>query len=240
MSCITSAARRDGLMNDTKGTTRMDPHRRLVKGSYRPDSGEGCVMNVISFITGDPEITDFPACSARPLAMFVQCYNDLLADSDGYLAPAESLAALELGWQTVGTADVSEAVVHAWVAELLTSPAWGFARFVTGTAATAIVDIAKLHRMAASGAVPPLAAWNAADRAARTAAHACSPPSNASARCAARAAYHATTMPGTPHVARLDAVRPGTPCWRTPWSPVATRLPVWFGSPARRFAHGAG
>jgi hypothetical protein len=61
-------------------------------------------MNVISYINGDTHITDFPDCSARPLAAFVQLCNDLLAGPDGYLSPENSLLALELGWQTAGMA----------------------------------------------------------------------------------------------------------------------------------------
>jgi hypothetical protein len=89
---------------------------RLAKGSHQPGSGKGCAMNVISYTDGDPEITDFPTCSARPLAAFVQSCNDLMAGPDGYLSPENSLLALELGWETVGTADVAGTVVHAWVA----------------------------------------------------------------------------------------------------------------------------
>jgi hypothetical protein len=102
---------------------------RLAKGSHQPGSGKGCAMNVISYINGDTHITDFPNCSARPLAAFVQICNDLLAGPDDYLSPENSLLALELGWQTVGTADVDDAVIHAWVAELLASPTWGVIRY---------------------------------------------------------------------------------------------------------------
>ncbi len=52
---------------------------RLAAGSHQPGSGKGCAMNVISYINGDEQITDFPACSARPLAALVQLCNDLLA-----------------------------------------------------------------------------------------------------------------------------------------------------------------
>jgi hypothetical protein len=86
-------------------------------------------MNVISYINGDTHVTDFTDCSARPLAAFVQLCNDLLAGPDGYLSPENSLLALELGWQTVGTADVPNTVIHAWVAELLTNPTWGVVRY---------------------------------------------------------------------------------------------------------------
>ncbi|EUA42531.1 gp57 domain protein [Mycobacterium xenopi 4042] len=37
---------------------------RLAKGSHRPGSGKGCAMNVISYVNGETEITDFPTCSA--------------------------------------------------------------------------------------------------------------------------------------------------------------------------------
>ena len=64
---------------------------RLARGSHQPGSGKGCAMNVISYINGDEEISDFPATSARPLASFVQLCNDLLAGPDGYLSPENSL-----------------------------------------------------------------------------------------------------------------------------------------------------
>jgi hypothetical protein len=72
---------------------------RLAKGSHQPGSGKGCAMNVISYTNGDTHITDFPGCSARPLAAFVQLCNDLLAGPDDYLSPEHSLLALDLGWQ---------------------------------------------------------------------------------------------------------------------------------------------
>jgi hypothetical protein len=143
---------------------------RLAKGSHQPGSGKGCAMNAISYINGDAQITDFPACSARPLAALVQSCNDLLAGPDGYLSPDNSLLALELGWQTVGTADVADSVIHAWVAELLTNSTWGVLRYANIGAIKAIIDIAQLHGSVASGHTPPVAAWDAADRAARAAA----------------------------------------------------------------------
>lgn len=181
---------------------------RLAKGSHQPGSGKGCAMNAISYISGDSEITDFPACSARPLAAFVQSCNDLLAGPDGYLSPENSLLALELGWQTVGTANVSDTAIHAWVAELLTSPTWGVGRYAKSTAVKAILDIAELHRTVASGGMPPVAVWNAADRAARAAALAskASPTSDDAGLYALRAAYQSTAFVGADQDAKLDAV----------------------------------
>lgn len=179
---------------------------RLAKGSYQPESGRGCAMNVVSYINGDPAITDFPSCSARPLAIFVQWCNDLLAGADGYLSPEDSLLVMELGWHTIGTADVSDTVVHAWVAELLSSPVWGVVRYAKRPAAEVIADIAELHHMVASGDTPPIAAWDAGDRAGRAAARAIGPALNAGRRYALRAAYHSTMIAGTAHPSRLDAV----------------------------------
>src|SRR5204862_4624605 len=104
---------------------------RLAKGSHEPGTGRGCAMNVISYINGDAQVTDFPTCSAVPLSLLVQASNDLLADADGYLSPANSVLALKLAWQTVGTAGVPDTVVHAWIAELLTNPTWGVLRYAS-------------------------------------------------------------------------------------------------------------
>jgi hypothetical protein len=179
---------------------------RLARGSHQPGSGKGCAMNVVSYINGDTHITDFPDCSARPLAAFVQVCNDLLAGPDDYLSPENSLLALELAWQTVGTTDVVATVNHAWVAELLASPAWGVIRYAKKAAATAIFDIAELHRMVAGGDMPPIAAWDAADRAARAVHRAGGPTLRVGGLYAMRAAYHSTALVDTNHRAKLDAI----------------------------------
>ena len=142
---------------------------RLARGSHQPGSGKGCAMNVISYINGDEQITDFPATSARPLASFVQLCNDLLAGPDGYLSPENSLLVLDLGWLTVGTADVADTVMHIWVTKLLISPPWGVVRYAADAAADAITDIAELHRRLVPGDMPPIAEWDSAARAARSA-----------------------------------------------------------------------
>jgi hypothetical protein len=141
---------------------------RLARGSHRPGSGKGCAMNVISYINGDAQVSDLPACSARPLSLLVQSSNDLLAGPNGYLSPEHAVTALDLAWQTVGTADVPDAVIHGWVAELLTSPTWGLLRYTKITAHKAILDIADLHRAAAAGRMPAITDWDAAGQAART------------------------------------------------------------------------
>jgi hypothetical protein len=192
--------------------TQMDLDRithplRLAQGSHQPGSGKGCAMNAISYINGDTAITDFPTCSARPLAILVQSCNDLLAGPGGYLSPENSVLALELAWQSVGTADVADTVVHAWLAELLANPIWGVVQYAKITAVKAILDIAELHRNAARGDMPSIAAWDAADCAARAAARAISPTSNAAGAFAIRAAYESTAVVNAQHYqATLDVV----------------------------------
>lgn len=175
---------------------------RLARGSHQPGSGKGYAMNVISYINGDEQITDFPATSARPLASFVQLCNDLLAGPDGYLSPADSLLVLDLGWLTVGTADVADTVMHIWVTKLLISPPWGVVRYADDAAAEAITDIAELHRTFVPGDVPSIVNWDGAARAARTA----SETSEGAELFAVRAASQSTSLVETDDWDTLDAV----------------------------------
>jgi hypothetical protein len=175
---------------------------RLARGSHQPGSGKGCAMNAISYINGDAHVTDFPATSARPLASFVQLCNDLLARPDGYLSPEDSFVVLDLGWLTVGTADVADTVIHTWVSKLLTSPPWGVVRYADSAAAQAISDIAELHRGLVPGEMPSIAAWDSAARAARAVT---TTPVTAE-RYAVRAAYQSTALVETDDWDTLDAV----------------------------------
>jgi hypothetical protein len=175
---------------------------RLARGSHQPGSGKGCAMNVISYINGDEQITDFPATSARSLASFVQLCNDLLADPDGYLSPENSLLVLDLGWLTVGTADVADTVMHIWVTKLLISPPWGVVRYAADPAADAITDIAELHRRLVPGDMPPITEWDSAARAARSV----SETSEGAELYAVRAATQSTALVETDDWDTLDAV----------------------------------
>lgn len=179
---------------------------RLAKGSHQPGSGKGCAMNVVSYINGDAVITDFPSCSARPLAAFVQSCNDLLAGPGGYLTPEHSVVALDLAWQTVGTAGVAQRVIHAWVAELLTSPTWGVVHYAKLTTITAIRDIGELHRRAARDDLAPRASWESARDTALAASRAYHPGSPAAGVHAMRAAYESTGLMNDFSQARLDTV----------------------------------
>jgi hypothetical protein len=175
---------------------------RLARGSHLPGSGKGCAMNVISYINGDEQISDFPATSARPLASSVQLCNDLLAGPDGYLSPENSLLVLDLGWLTVGTADVADTVMHIWVTKLLISPPWGVVRYAADAAADAITDIAELHRRLVPGDMPPIAEWDSAARAARSV----SETSEGAELYAVRAASQSTALVETDDWDTLDAV----------------------------------
>lgn len=181
---------------------RITSPMRLARGSHQPGSGKGCAMNVISYINGDEHITDFPATSARPLASFVQLCNDLLAEPDGYLSPENSLLVLDLGWLTVGTADVADDVMHIWVTKLLTSPPWGVLRYASGAAARAIADIADLHRTFVPGDVPSIVSWDSAAKAGRAACEAV----EGAELYAVRAACQSTSLVETDDWDTLDAV----------------------------------
>jgi hypothetical protein len=42
---------------------------RLARGSHQPGSGKGCAMNVISYINGDEQITDFSGDLRAPVGI---------------------------------------------------------------------------------------------------------------------------------------------------------------------------
>ncbi len=133
---------------------------RLARGSHKAGSGKGCAMNVISWENGDTEITDFPSCSARPLARVVQAVNDSICNHSqvpGLLCPPCSLTVLELGHATVGTAGASREQEAAWVAEMLDSPDWGCARYASAPAV--ITAVADLYRRRSRGDEPGRALW---------------------------------------------------------------------------------
>jgi hypothetical protein len=140
-------------------------------------------MNVISWENGDRKISDYPACSARPLARLVQTVNDGICShtKDGLLCPPCSLIVLELGHQTVGTGNYAHKQLCAWLTELIESPKWGSNRFnAAGSAAAAIA--------AADAAAYAAAAIAAADATAYSACAAADAAAGAAACTAADAA----------------------------------------------------
>lgn len=184
---------------------------RLAAGSHQPGSGKGCAMNVISYINGDTKITDFPECSARPLARMVQSLNDRLAGSDGFLSPENSVIVIDLGWMTVGTAGTPYTVAWRWLADLLVDPEMGVVRHATPRGAEAIRRVAGLCvRESLGESVAPdewgearavaAAAYVAAYAAAAAAGDAAAYVAAAAAAAAARdaAAYSAVAADVTP------------------------------------------
>jgi len=145
---------------------------RLAAGSHQPGSGKGCAMNVISYINGDTKITDYPECSARPLARLVQSLNDRLAGPDSFLSPDNSVIVLDLGWQTVGTAGAPREVVWRWLSELLVDPEWGVLKYATTEGAGAIRCVAALCVHEASDESVSATEWRRARSAAAAAADA--------------------------------------------------------------------
>jgi hypothetical protein len=148
---------------------RITHPMRLAKGSHKLGSGKGCAMNAISFINGDTEITDFPDCSALPLARLVQTLNDRLADADGFLSPENGVLVLDLGWLTVGTAGVADGVVWRWLSELLIDPTHGVVQHATPDGAAAIRRAAQLCAFKADGVYISATEWRAAKSAAAVA-----------------------------------------------------------------------
>jgi hypothetical protein len=118
------------------------------------------------------------------------------------LWPENSFLALELGWQTVGTADFADNVIHAWVAEMLTNPTWGVVQYTENASVAAIFGVAGLHRRLASGEMPYIAAWDSADRAARALSTTLAGPG----LYAMRAAYQSTALVDTECCETLDVV----------------------------------
>ena len=158
---------------------------RLAAGSHQAGSGKGCAMNVISYINGDTKITDFPDCSARPLAVLVQHLNDRLAGGDGFLSPENSVLVLDLGWQTVGTAGMPRNIMQRWLSELLIDPEYGVVKHAhSEAAAVAIRRVAALCMRAADCERVAESEWREAREAADAAA-------DAAAYTAAYAAYAA-------------------------------------------------
>lgn len=110
-----------------------------------------CAMQVVSWQNGDTKITDYPACSARPLARMVQIVNDRLAGADGFLSPEDSVRVLDLGWRTVGTAGADDSVLWRWLHDLLVDPGHGVIRHADKRGREAIGRVATLLARKANG-----------------------------------------------------------------------------------------
>lgn len=98
----------------------------LATGSHSSGSEYGCIMNVVSYINGDVEITDYPSCTHRVIARLLQKTNDII----GYAASTTAIHGLpatfilpqsfvfdllELGRLSMGTARVPVREVYQWI-----------------------------------------------------------------------------------------------------------------------------
>lgn len=128
------------------------PHPlRLAIGSHRPGTGAGCAMNVISYQNGDREITDYPSCSAPPLARLVQKANDMICnhtepthDHPRLLCPPCSQIVLDLGHATVGTGESDQWTLQRWLRSLLVDSKWGVAQYVRAGDIPLVMHVADL------------------------------------------------------------------------------------------------
>lgn len=83
----------------------------LSRGSYDRGSGKACIMNAISYLNGDIEITDAPDCVAEPLRhLFIQindrvCYGGLGESGREELCPQCSHLMWLYGARIIGSAE---------------------------------------------------------------------------------------------------------------------------------------
>ena len=144
---------------------------KLLKGSHADTgaTGQGCFMNVISFLNGEPQITDNSPCvciTVKPIAIFL---NDFLKDEDRNLM----ITYIERAMGSV-THDKIELVRRANLVVL-------FANKCSLMAAEAAAKSAEAAAMSAAKS-----AKAAAMSAAKSAATCAAEPTAISAMCAAR------------------------------------------------------
>ena len=60
---------------------KFDSLPQLAVGSHDEGSGQACIMNALSYLTGQATITDMPTCVWRPLAYLAQLANDNICES---------------------------------------------------------------------------------------------------------------------------------------------------------------
>ena len=177
---------------------------------FSKGAGDGvnklCAMQFISYINGDTKITDYPECSARPLARIVQSINDRLAGPDGYLSPENSVIVLDLGWLTVGTANAPREVMWQWLADLLIDSEHGAIQYARNPKAeSAIRHVANLYLRKVNGGNVSVEEWkSAAADAAADAAYAADAAANA-ADAADAAAYAAAANAANADAAYANA-----------------------------------
>lgn len=61
---------------------RFDALPQLATGNNEAGSGQACIMNAISYLTGQQKINDLPDCVWEPLARMAQVLNDSICRPD--------------------------------------------------------------------------------------------------------------------------------------------------------------
>lgn len=133
--------------------SRLQP-LRLAVGSHSEGSGYGCAMNVVSYITGDVEITDYPECAHYDLAKMVQRINDFVGTVRGSrqfvvynriarhthttLSPEDAVRVVNLGCMTIGTAGLEFRLIAQAVIDTLDEVAVRRDGYIIGSPAKVI------------------------------------------------------------------------------------------------------
>ena len=137
---------------------------KLLKGSHdhTASTGQGCFMNVIAYLNGEPQITDKSECVCfvvRPIAIW---FNDFLQDSERHiLIPFIERA---MGSRTSDRAEIERrALLAADMAQRMSDAAAKYSAEAAAWAAGAAAEAARAAAWAAAEAAE--AAWAAAEAA---------------------------------------------------------------------------
>lgn len=98
--------------------TIPDQLPQLALGFHEEGSGMACIMNAISYINGDKQISDMPNCVFAPLAQVAQALNDsicgemIIAARDGLLlCPQHTHMMWLYGARLIGTGETARQVL---------------------------------------------------------------------------------------------------------------------------------
>lgn len=101
--------------------TIPDQLPQLAQGSWSAESGKACIMNAISYINGDKQISDMPDCVFKPLSHLAQTLNDTICQEGAcipeqydaaLLCPAHSHQMWLLGARLIGTGEAVRGMGH--------------------------------------------------------------------------------------------------------------------------------
>lgn len=123
------------------------PFQLAVGANTGPDDGFGCLMNVVSWMNGDSEITDQPSCTDVFLGGLCIAFNDEVMTKFGVpgrksgecfltelpiisnvATPAQAMRMTHIASLVMNTAVVDQGDSHAWRQSLIDGhvTGWGF------------------------------------------------------------------------------------------------------------------